>query len=194
MTSPSTAPLPPSELDRALSLQLIVAWAGEGGEEARLGWWRTQLASEFGGYDLFRRLMPRTWKWAVLQALREAARRHEARRREHGHDPDRVISLFTLGFRIDELLDERLQFWKSQGDEPAKVLPALGEWLGSPWDGKRFAAWVESHGEATFEPTAIGRQLKGKPPEGLTLCMERLLSGLSPLEGRFPLPYFRRSS
>jgi hypothetical protein len=66
------------ELDFALTAQLVVAWAGESGEEQRLGWWRTDLASEFGGEDLFRRLLPNSWPWATLQAVREAARRRDA--------------------------------------------------------------------------------------------------------------------
>jgi hypothetical protein len=70
--------IPMSEIDRALTAQFVVAWAGEGGEEKRLGWWRSDLVSEFGGKDLFRRLLPKTWAWAVLQAVREAARRKDA--------------------------------------------------------------------------------------------------------------------
>jgi hypothetical protein len=42
-------PLPLSDLDAALTAQFAVAWAGETGEEPRLGWWRTDLVSEFGG-------------------------------------------------------------------------------------------------------------------------------------------------
>ena len=72
--------LPPApqtaEVDLLLTAQIAVAWAGEGqvGEEPRLGWWRSDLTSEFGGRDLFERLLPRTHRWAVLQAVREAAR------------------------------------------------------------------------------------------------------------------------
>ena len=70
-----------SEVDALLSAQIIVAWAGEGhvGDERRLGWWRSDLVSEFGGLDLFQRLLPTTAPWAVLQAVREAARRVDAR-------------------------------------------------------------------------------------------------------------------
>ena len=50
-----------SEVDALLSAQIIVAWAGEGhvGDERRLGWWRSDLVSEFGGLDLFQRLLRR---------------------------------------------------------------------------------------------------------------------------------------
>src|SRR5690349_12871798 len=71
-------------LDEILSLQLLVAWAGEGHTDPpRLAWWRTSLIDEFGGEDLFARLMPRTWKWAVLEAARSAARTIDAEARAH---------------------------------------------------------------------------------------------------------------
>ena len=76
-TSPPTA----AELDALLTAQIAVAWAGEGGDEPRLGWWRTDLVDEYGGEDLFARLLPHTARWAVLQAVREAARRTDARLR-----------------------------------------------------------------------------------------------------------------
>ena len=66
-----------SDLDLALTAQIAVAWAGEGGEEPRLGWWQTDLVSEFGGEDLLRRLLPKTYPWAMLQAVREAGRRKD---------------------------------------------------------------------------------------------------------------------
>ena len=64
-------PHPPAVLDQLLTAQLIVAWAGERGDPQRLGWWRSDLSSEFGGEDLFRRLLPHTWPWATLKAPRE---------------------------------------------------------------------------------------------------------------------------
>lgn len=74
----------PAVLDEVLSLQLLVAWAGEGKTDPpRLGWWRTSLVDEFGGEDLFARLMPRTWRWAVLEAARTAARIADAEARAH---------------------------------------------------------------------------------------------------------------
>jgi hypothetical protein len=45
------APIPMSDIDAALTSQLVVAWAGETGEERRLGWWRSDLVSEYGGDD-----------------------------------------------------------------------------------------------------------------------------------------------
>ena len=72
-------PIPRSELDQVLAAQLALAWAGEAGEEPRLGWWRSDLTSEFGGEDLFQRLLPRTWRWATLQR-RTRGRPAEGRR------------------------------------------------------------------------------------------------------------------
>ena len=41
------APVAEPTLDRILTAQILVGWAGEKGEEPRLGWWRTDLISEF---------------------------------------------------------------------------------------------------------------------------------------------------
>ena len=43
------SPIAISELDAALTAQIVVAWAGEHGEGKRLGWWRSDLVSQFGG-------------------------------------------------------------------------------------------------------------------------------------------------
>jgi len=186
-----------SELDRLLTAQIAVAWAGESGEETpRLLWWRSDLVSEFGGYDLFRRLTPHTWRWAVLQAVREAARRRDAEIRAQAHNPDQIRSLYSLGFEIDERIEERLQDLKRSGREPLEALPGLADLLGDrpSWDRDRFADWIKAHGEADFETTPLGRRLKGAPPESLDLFVEKLVSALWPLSERYPLPHFRRSA
>src|SRR3954463_640549 len=121
------SPLPRSVLDQILVAQLALAWAGEAGEEPRLGWWRSDLTSEYGGEDLFRRLLPRTWRWATLPGAREAARRRDAEARARDHDPDRILSVFRLGFEADERLDERFQELKASGKDPLEALPALAE-------------------------------------------------------------------
>ena len=51
-TSVRSTVLLQSEIDSLLTAQIVVAWAGEGGEEKRMGWWRSDLISEFGGEDL----------------------------------------------------------------------------------------------------------------------------------------------
>ncbi|MCY7406400.1 MAG: BREX-6 system BrxE protein, partial [Alkalinema sp. CAN_BIN05] len=61
-------------LDSLLSLQLLVAWSGEGlSEPKRLNWWRTDLVDEGGGGDFLLRLLPKTHQWAALSAVRQAA-------------------------------------------------------------------------------------------------------------------------
>ena len=184
--------IPRSELDGILTIQLVVAWAGEGGEEPRLGWWRSDLTSEFGGEDLFQRLLPRTWRWATLQGAREAARRRDAEARRKDHDPDSLLSLFRLGFEVDERLDERFHDLKASGKDPIEVLPALWEVLSDTWQAQSFAKWVNSHGKADAVTSPAGRKLKGEPPESLELLVQKLVAALAPLGEDYPLPHFRR--
>ena len=191
-----------AELDLALTAQCVVAWAGEGGEERRLCWWRSDLLSEFGGIDLFQRLLPATWEWAVLQAAREMARRvDESLRRQH-HTPDHILSLFSLGFDQDERIEERLQELKSSGRSPAQVLPGLSvlnpSAPGQPlretvWEPEAFRRWVARHGEVSFTLTPIGRRLTGAPPKPLGQQVQALVAGLAPLGDAYPLPHFERS-
>lgn len=181
-----------SALDLALSAQIAVAWAGEGGEEPRLAWWRSDLTSEFGGEDLFKRLLPHTWDWAAVQAVREAARRHDAQLRAKVHDPDTVVSLFHLGFALDERLDERLLELKREGKHPGIALPRYGELLDQGFSRDAFRAWIRSHGDAVYEAAPSGRQLSGPPPGELDALVRRLVAALEPLADAYPLPHFRR--
>ncbi len=189
------SPLLRSELDAALTAQLLVAWAGEAGEggaSRRLGWWRSDLVSEFGGEDLFRRLLPNTWRWATLQAAREAARRRDAELRQQDHAPDDIVSLFALGFAVDERLEERLQDLKRASRAPVDALPGLAM-LQAPFSQAEFTAWVEAHGSVDATASPIGRRLKGDPPATLEPLFARLIAGLAPLGSSYPLPHFRRA-
>ena len=186
------APILLSEIDSALTAQIIVAWAGEGGEEKRLGWWRSDLISEFGGEDLFKRLLPNTWAWATLQGARETARRKESELRRQDHDPDRILSLFNLGFELDERVEERFQDLKRSGESPRVALPGTAM-LDSGWNKDRFFEWVSGHGEVENIPAPIGRRLKGSPPSTLDHQMRRLVAGLYPAADNYPLPHFRKS-
>jgi len=186
-------PLPMSDIDAALTSQLVVAWAGETGEERRLGWWRSDLVAEYGGEDLFRRLLPHTWHWAVLQSARETARRKDAEVRRKDHNPDRIVSLFSLGFELDERVDERLQALKRSGHAPDEALPGLAV-VSEGWDRNRFWDWVIGHGEADAEPSPAGRRLKGGPPTALDQLVRKLVAGLAPEAKAYPLPHFRRAS
>lgn len=184
-----------SSLDLALAAQIIVAWAGEGGEEPRLGWWQTDLVSEFGGEDLLRRLLPRTYPWAMLQAVREAARRKDEELRAKASDPDQLMTLYRFGFELDEQIDERLQAHKRSGRPPQEALPSLAEVLGSsllePWDRAQFQQWVEAHGPVQTEAVPTGRLLRGAPPAGLDRRVAQLLAALAPLGDTYPLPHFK---
>jgi hypothetical protein len=186
------APVSVAEIDFALGVQLVVAWAGEAGEERRLGWWRSDLVSEFGGEDLFRRLLPSTWQWAVLQGARETARRRDKEMRVQGHDPDRIVSLFFFGFELDEQIEERLQELKRSGQTPREALPSL-VMLEQGWDQARFYEWVAGLGPAATTATPVGRQLKGTMPSGFEQQVRQLVAGLAPAAESYPLPYFLRA-
>ena len=180
-----------SEVDAALCAQLAVAWAGEGGEEPRLGWWRTDLVSEFGGEDLFQRLLPSTWRWATLQAAREAARRRDADLRRQEHDPDGLITLFHLGPELDERLDDRLQSLKHGDLAPHDALPALRHVVTTAWRRDVFADWVAGHGAPDTTTTPVGRRLRGDPPP-LDRLVPNLVAALTPLADTYPLPHYRK--
>lgn len=178
-------------LDRILTLQLIVGWAGEGKTDPpRLGWWRTALNDEFGGEDLFKRLAPRTWRWAVLEAARAAARKVDAEARAQSADADELISLFRLGFAIDEQLDDRLAELKRASADPAEVLPELGAAI-ARWDRDAFGAWLTGLGAATVAPSSIGRRLTGEPPTDPVETAVALVAAMAPLAERYPATHFK---
>jgi hypothetical protein len=187
-------PVLPSVIDSLLTAQLAIAWAGESGESPRLGWWRTDLKSEFGGEDFLGRLLPHTWQWAVFQAMREAARRCDAQIREQDHDADRIVSLYCLGFEIDERIDERLADLKRAGKPPLESLPGLREVVTETWNQDAFSEWIEGHGAVESTKAPSGRRLKGKPPESLELTVDHLVAGFLPLSESYPLPHYRRST
>jgi hypothetical protein len=181
---------PRNHIDSILSAQLLVAWAGEHGEPKRLGWWASDLTSKYGGEDLLKRLLPTTWRWGVFQSVREAARRHEAELRAADHAPDRLVSLFHLGLDVDEKLEERLQELKQTTGDPCGALPSLTALTGPNWTAETFNTWLSTHGEGAYSTTPIGRRLKGVQPDSLDLSLNRILSSLSPLAEKYPLPYY----
>lgn len=179
-------------MDTLLSAQLIVAWAGESGEERRLGWWKTDLVAEYGGYDLFKRLLPNTWDWAALQAVREAARRRDAELRFRADHPDRIVSLYRIGFEVDEQVDERLLEHKRSGQAPPLALPALDGLIGEHWSEQAFAEWVASHGDVEIETSPLGRRIKGAEPTDVANLTSKLVAALAPVGDAYPLPHYRR--
>jgi len=189
-----SSPAPQITLDLVLTTQIAVAWAGEAGDPPRLNWWRSDMASEYGGEDLFRRLLPNTWRWAVLEAAREAARRADAENRRQSHDADALMSLYCLGVETDRRLDERLADLVRSGQPPVTALPGLVTWLDKPFDRGVFADWVAEHGEPNITQSPVGRRLRGNPPDDLESTVRSLVSALTPLGDAYPLPHFRRAS
>lgn len=190
--------VPDGDLDALLAAQCLVAWAGE---TARLGWWRCDLVSRYGGFDLFSRLTPHTTPWVLLQAARETARRHDAERRAQSGDADTKLTLFHLGFERDEQADERLQHHKRGGKSPTAVLPTLRDFIRLPtgeddsdddlFDREAFERYLRlDTAKHVIEP--VGRRLTGAPPAELPELVRQLLAALVPLSGEYPLPYYRR--
>ncbi len=193
ITTRKPQPIALSVLDAILVAQIAVGWAGERGEEKRLGWWRTDLASEFGGKDLFSRLLPTTGAWAVYQGVREAAARLDAELRSQSHDADELNTLFSFGFAIDERLEDRFQFLKRSGAAPMEALPGLASVVTSNWDRNAFEDWAKRHGKISVEKVPVGRRLRGDVPESLELTAKNLVAGLVPLSDEYPMPHYRRS-
>lgn len=191
---PPTRNMNPTALDDVLTIQLAVAWAGETGDPPRLGWWRSDMVSEYGGEDLFRRLLPNTWRWAVLQAAREAARRADAESRREAHDADAVLTLYGLGVDVDRKLDERLADLVRSGLQPTEALPGLAPLLGKQFDREAFATWIQGHGPANTVASPVGRRLRGSPAEDVVATVKSLVAALAPLGESYPLPHYRRAS
>ena len=180
-----------SVLDRVATVQLNVAWAGEGRcEPGRLGWWATDLVDEDGGGDFFRRLAPRTHRWAALQAAREAACWIESARRKGAAEPDRLVSLFHLGADVDQWLDERLGDLKRSGARPEKALPDLMD-FDEPFDPGFLGDWLRHRGQVEFEVGPLGRQVRGPMPGSLERAVDKLAAALVPLGEQYPVPHFR---
>lgn len=185
-----------SELDEVLERQLVVAWAGESvdasspGQDPRLGWWRTQMTDEYGGADLLQRLTPRTWEWAVLEAARLAASRVDRTVRLASEDADNLLSLFRLGFQVDEQLDARLRDLKLDGAAPASRFPVFCA-LQDDWSKARFAAWASDGEAAAYTATATGRRLRGERPRDLVTTALHLTAALCPVAESYPLPHYR---
>lgn len=184
--------LSPEQLDEILTIQLVVAWAGESGEdEPRLRWWNTDMVSEFGGRDLFARLTPTTAEWAIFEVIREAARRVDAKARRRDSQPDRLISLFRMGFEIDEQLRDRLRELKHAGKPPQSALPELGR-ITQSWDQSAFEAWLGPKDDpikVVEEPS--GRRLTTPLPADPVHTIRQLAHALLPLCEDYPCPHFR---
>ena len=186
------APLSEAALDEILALQILVAWAGEGRcRPKRLGWWDTDLVDPDGGGDLFARLAPRTHAWAALEAVREAARQTDSVARGRHGEPDRLRTIFFLGFEVDEKLADRLAAHKRAGAAPTEVLP-LPFALGSEFSRDKLLTAFHTGTSASFEAVPpVGRQLRGAASASADELVRRLVAALLPLADAYPLPFFR---
>ncbi|HWB79959.1 MAG TPA: BREX-6 system BrxE protein [Nannocystaceae bacterium] len=180
----------PATLDQILSVQLAIAWAGEGAcEPRRLGWWATDLVDDAGGGDLLRRLIPRTAVWGGLEAVRVAARRADADARARLAAPHQARSIYFLGFDLDEALDERLAVHKHGTQSPAEAL-ALPRGTFGAWTGTWLA---DAFGHVAAPPvkmTLAGRQVKTAVPDNPAVLVETLAACLVPPAETYPCPYF----
>jgi hypothetical protein len=179
-------------IDSILVTQLFVAWAGEArSQPKRLGWWDTDLIDEAGGGDLLARLAPRTHVWASLEAVREAARRVDAKARAKHGEPDRLRTLLFLGHETDERLADRLGALKRAGEPPEKALP-LPFPLRGGFDQAKVVEVLSKAGKVAFDKVPpVGRQLRGAPPAAQDQMVERLAAALVPIGEDYPLPYYK---
>lgn len=182
-------------LDHILSLQFSVAWAGENPDEKpRLGWWKTDLVDELGGGDFFARLTPRTQLWTGYQAAREAGRRRDTELRGHSADRDKIITIFHLGFDIDEQVQQRLIDLKLENPNSAKKLEEhLPKLFPATEEFKQdvFEKWLADFGKSEFRSVPAGRLLVGKPPTNPRTLIDKLMGALLPLpdNGNYPMPH-----
>jgi hypothetical protein len=168
------------ELDDILALQLVIAWAGEtpGGDHRRLGWWKTDVIDDDAGGDLWKRLLPRTKRWAGLDAARCAACLADAHARRQSQKSDSMFTLFHLGFEVDEALDERLAHHKLEAQPPPEVLPLL-QVIAGRFDREKLTAELKPGSlDTTFKVVAGGRQLKKVADEALSARARRLSCAL----------------
>lgn len=185
------AAVPAEDLDAILALQLTVAWAGEAqSQPPRLGWWRTDLADEDGGAGLFRDLLPRTWRWAALQAVRQAAIRVDRRARRHMAKSDEVRTLFHWGFQMDEKLEERLRTHKQNPARPEDVL-AFPMRLGDAFDRDAFAAAMRGPAAGVEVRLVPGGRELLDVPGGPVAAARALAAALVPLTDAWPTPFYR---
>lgn len=185
----ATLLIPDSTLDRILTLQIAIAWAGEGRcEPRRLGWWQTDVVDPVGGGDLFARLLPRTHAWASLEAAREAARQTDAKARNATARPAELRTLFHLGPELDERLRERLAHHKRTGVPPTSALPDLPDPHG-PFDRGALEALLQR--PVDYRVTPAGRELRAQPPAAPDLLVADLAAALVPFADAWPMPFFR---
>jgi hypothetical protein len=135
------------------------------------------------------RLLPQTHAWAALEAVREAARRSDQKARFKMADPDKMRTLFFLGFEIDEQLADRLAALKRGRRSPAMALP-LPIPLTADFSKETFLGAVQGE-DTAFRIVPGGRLLKGGDSAAPDALIRRLAAALIPLAAQYPLPFFQ---
>ena len=177
-------------LDRILALQVLVAWAGETPDgTSRLNWWRTDMVDEGAGGYLLEELMPRTFRWASLEASLRAAVQADQQKRLDMAKPDAVRTLFFWGFGIDEQLADRLREHKHHQANPDDVLN-LSMNVRETFSKDTFEAAVQRNPAPTYKVVPSGRQMTEPMPGGHDLCAAQLAAALLPLADSYPMPFY----
>ena len=180
----------PDILDRILSFQVLVAWAGEGlSDPPRLSWWRTDMVDKGGGGYLLEELMPRTHQWASLEAAWRAAIQADRQKRLDIAKPDAVRTLFFWGFGIDEQIADRLREHKQNQVRPDQVLPLPIDIEGA-FTPEEFENAVRLDPMPQYKVVPSGRQLTEPMLEGHDLCAAKLTAALLPLTDNYPMPFY----
>jgi hypothetical protein len=135
------------------------------------------------------RLLPRTAAWAGFEAVRDAAIRVDAKARRALPDPDKVRTLFFLGFELDEQLGDRLRQLKQTGEAPAQALRLLADPSGV-FNPDAFAAALGSS-ESAHTVVPAGRQLRSALPGTPAEVVRALAAALPPFQPTYPMPFFR---
>ena len=181
-------------LDQILALQIMVAWAGEGAcEPKRLDWWRTDLIDEYGGGDLFARLLPKTSKWASLEAVRQAAIMVDRRKRQSMTQPDGVRTIFFWGYDVDEQLAQRLAFHKSSGENPLVALKKdISLDIYKSFSQSEFEEAIRPpNRKVDFLVVPNGREIVGDMLQAPEENAKKLAAALLPLAQSYPMPFYR---
>ena len=179
------------DLDHILCLQFTLAWAGEAPEDddERLRWWQTDLLHPDAGMALFNQLFPKTAPWAALCCSREAARRTDLKVRKGAADAGGFLSLFALGFAVDEQLDERIAELRRTGKSPNEALPGLFP-MTLPLDKDALTRWL-SRAEVRAVPSPNGQRLTGTHPASLSQTVDHLASEIRALPEVWMAPHYR---
>ncbi len=178
--------IPRKTIDQILAWQFALAWAGE---SPRLKWWRTDLVDEDGGGNFMQRLLPRTHRWAALEAVRRAAFLADLKARNATGHPDGLRSLYFWGFEVDEKLGERIRELKLSQAEPEAALSLPIDLRPSA----RFdrAALESALQQPPYELRSTGRELPGPMPEDLAEACLRLAGAHLPFPQTYPAPFYR---